>query len=66
MQWFDHFWLAMPVLHYDHATFHWLDFSCLAGLLGLFIGAALWRYSRHSMVCEGDPQLGASLRFENA
>ena len=65
MQWFDIHWQAMPVLHQKQAQFHWLDLSCWIGLLFLFVGAFLWRLSRHAIVCEGDPQLGKSLRFEN-
>ena len=66
MQWFDIHWQAMPVLHPDQAQFHWLDLSCWIGLLCVFIAGFLWRLSRHSIVCEGDPQLGKSLHFENA
>ena len=65
MQWFDHHWLIMPVLHYDHATIHWLDISCWLGLTALFIGAFVWRLSRHALVPQGDPRLVKSLRFEN-
>ena len=65
MQWFDHHWLAMPVLHGDHAMLHWLDIVCWAALVCVFCGAMFWRLSRHSIVCSGDPQLGQSLRFEN-
>lgn len=65
MQWFDHHWLAMPVLHGEHATFHWLDITCWVALVSVFCGAMFWRISRHSIVCSGDPQLGKSLRFEN-
>ncbi len=66
MQWFDHHWIAMPVLHYEHATFHWLDISCWIGLTALFVSAFLWRLSRHALVPQGDPLLAKSLRFENA
>ena len=66
MQWFDHHWLAMPVLHLDKAMFHWLDIACWVALVCLFCGAMFWRLSRHSIVCSGDPQLAKSLRFENA
>ncbi|MCY4158110.1 MAG: hypothetical protein OXE92_02080 [Bacteroidetes bacterium] len=65
MQWFDLHWQSMPVLHKEQAQFHWLDLSCWAGLFSLFVAAFLWRFSRHAIVCEGDPQLGKSLRFEN-
>ena len=65
MQWFDIHWQAMPVLHKELAQFHWLDLSCWIGLTGIFVGTFLWRFSRHAILCEGDPQLGKSLRFEN-
>ena len=65
MQWFDLHWQAMPVLHVDHAQLHWLDLSCWIGLLSVFSAGFLYRLSRHSMVCEGDPHLNKSLRFEN-
>ncbi len=65
MQWFDLHWQAMPVLHPDQAQLHWLDLSCWIGLLCVFVSAFLWRLSRHAIVCEGDPQLGKSLHFEN-
>jgi len=66
IQWFDHHWLAMPVLHAEHAGFHWLDFTCWLGLFGVFLGAFLWRLGRHPLVPQRDPLLGKSLRFENA
>jgi hypothetical protein len=66
MQWFDHHWLAMPVLHGEHAGFHWLDFTCWLGLFGVFFGAFLWRLGRHPLVPQRDPLLAKSLRFENA
>ena len=66
MQWYDHHWLAMPVLHEHHAGFHWLDFSCWIGLFGVFYGAFVWRLGRHPLVPQGDPLLAKSLKFENA
>ncbi len=65
MHWFDLHWIAMPVLHHDHAGFHWLDFTCWLGLLLLFVGALFWRLSRHPLVPQRDPRLARSLRFEN-
>ena len=65
MQWFDYHWIAMPGLHGDHATFHWLDFTCWLGLFGVFYGAFVWRLSRHPLAPQRDPLLGKSLRFEN-
>ena len=65
MQWFDLYWIAMPVHLGDHAAFHALDFTCWLGLFGLFVSLFMWRLSRHSLVPERDPYLPASLRFEN-
>ena len=65
MQWFDHHWIAMPVLHPEHATIHWLDVTSWLGLGGLFLGFFAWRLSRHSLVPERDPLMAASLAFEN-
>ena len=66
MQWFDHHWLAMPVLYQEHATIHWLDITSWIGLCGIFFGCFAWRLSRHPLVPQHDPLLGRSLAFENA
>lgn len=65
MQWFDVYWLAMPVHLEDHAYFHWLDFTCWLGLFGVFISLFIYRLGRHSLVPERDPYLAKSLQFEN-
>lgn len=65
MHWFDFHWLAMPVLHPDEAGVHLLDVVSLIGLLGIFVGSAMYRLTRHSLVPERAPYLAESLRFEN-
>ncbi len=65
MNWFDFHWIAMPVLHPEHAGFHWLDFACWIGLFGLFVGLVLFRLGRHSLVPQNDPYLEKSLKFTN-
>ena len=65
MQWFDLYWLAMPVHLEDQAVFSLFDFSCWLGLFGLFISLFMYRLGRHSLVPEHDPYLAKSLRFEN-
>lgn len=64
MHWFDLHWIAMPVLH-EHSTFHLLDFSALLGIGGIWVGMIYFRLSRHSLVPQRDPRLGASLGFMN-
>jgi len=65
MHWFDFHWLAMPVLHAEHATFHWLDFTSWLGLFSLYMALAVYRLSRHSLVPQNDPYLADSLKFVN-
>ena len=69
MHWFDLHWVVMPVYdvaHHDAAGFHWLDFTCWLGLLGVFMGGVLFRISRHPLVPQNDPYLSRSIQFENA
>ncbi|GIV57607.1 MAG: membrane protein [Rhodothermaceae bacterium] len=66
MHWFDFHWIAMPVLHPEHAGFHWLDFTCWLGLFGLTMGLCYYRLSRHSLVPQRDPYLQKSIHFVNA
>ena len=65
MHWFDLFWIALPVLHVEHATFSWLDFSCWLGLFGVVLGVFVWRLVRHPLVPQNDPYLAGSLHFVN-
>ncbi len=65
VNWFDFHWIAMPVLHAEHAGFHWLDFACWIGLTGVFTGFVFYRLSRHSLVAQNDPYLARSLNFTN-
>ncbi len=62
---FDLHWIVAPVLH-EHGGFHWLDLACWLGLFSLALGVVVYRLSRHALVPQNDPRLGASLRFENA
>lgn len=65
MHWFDLYWIVMPVLHTEQATFHWLDLTCWLGLSGIFFGLFFYRFSRHPIAPQRDPHLRNSLRFEN-
>ncbi|HET6568676.1 MAG TPA: hypothetical protein VFG50_11980 [Rhodothermales bacterium] len=51
---------------YGPAYFHWIDFACWIGLFGIYLGAALWRMTRHSIVPRNDPRLDMSLAFQNS
>lgn len=65
MHWFDMHWVVLPVLR-DSGSFHWVDFTCWLGLTGIFAGALMYRLTRHPLVPQNHPSLGASLHFENS
>jgi hypothetical protein len=65
MQWFDFFWIVMPVLH-EEAAFHFVDLTAWIGLTGVIFASVMYRLSRHSLVPERDPQLSRSLSFTNS
>lgn len=64
MHWFDLHWVAFPNA-FSNAGFHWVDLAVGLGLLGVFIGAVVYRLSRHPLVPQNDPYLQRSLEFEN-
>jgi len=66
MHWFDYFWVAAPVLHYEHAAMSVFDISAFLGLFGVFAAAFMYRLSRHSLVPQRDPRLHKSLSFHNS
>lgn len=47
------------------ARFAWTDFAAWFGLFGVFVGATLWRATRHSLTPYNDPYFPDSVRFEN-
>ena len=72
MHWVDLWWLIKPNLYlatrdeaYQHAALTWTDFTLWLGMMGVFVGATLWRASRHSVTPYNDPYYAFSLRFQN-
>ncbi len=72
MHWIDLWWLIRPNLYvatdnelYQHAAFAWTDFALWLGMVGLVVGATLWRATRHSITPYNDPYFAFSLRFQN-
>lgn len=64
MHWFDLHWVAFPNA-FAEGGFHWVDISVGLGLFGIFVGAIVYRLSRHPLVPQKDPYLQRSLKFEN-
>ena len=65
MHYLDHYVMVMPNLHH-HFAFHWLDITCLMAVGGLALGAWARRSSQANLVPVKDPQLNASMEYENA
>ena len=66
MQYFNLYWVAMPVFSPEGASFHLLDLLCLLAVGGLWLGLVATLAGRAHLVPVGDPRLDESLRFENA
>lgn len=65
MHYMDHYFMVMPVLH-EHLHFHWLDVTCLISMTGFFVAGWAQRTVKHNLVPVKDPQLLASMGYENA
>lgn len=64
VHWFDLHWLSLPNLH-EHGGVHWLDITCWLALLALYVAAATYRLTRHSVIPQHDPRLARSISFQN-
>jgi hypothetical protein len=64
--WFDLYWFVMPAYSPERVSFHVTDVLCLVGMGGFFLAAVAGAMGKVKLVPVGDPELDASLRFENA
>ena len=60
------YWLVMP--NYKEGVFEvsWMDFACLAGVLGVYLAVVFQKMTKYPLIPVGDPRLSRSLAFENA
>lgn len=65
MHWIDIFWLVMPQYSADKPPLGLLEFACLLGLGGFFIGNIAWIAAERPLVALRDPRLTESLTLEN-
>lgn len=61
LQFFEIYWIVMPILHPGSISVHWLDLSMLIAFFGVSAGLFFRQFSRHSMVPKNDPLLVESL-----
>jgi hypothetical protein len=63
MHYFDIYWLAMPVLHTEGMTIHWLDYASLAAVIGPTTAYGAWLFKRAAPVPVRDPYIEESIRY---
>jgi hypothetical protein len=59
----DIYWLVMPKLHPEGASFHWTQFTAFVGMGLLAIAFALFRFRGRLPVPVRDPYISESLRY---
>jgi len=66
MQWFNLYWVAMPVFSPDHVPLGPMDLLTFLAIGGLWLALLARLASSASLIPMGDPRLSESLTFENA
>ncbi|HOX24697.1 MAG TPA: quinol:cytochrome C oxidoreductase [Candidatus Krumholzibacteria bacterium] len=66
LQWFNLYWVAMPVFSPDHVPLGPVDLSCFLAVGGFWIASVSRLAAADRLVPVGDPRLQDSLSFENA
>jgi len=64
MHYIDIYYMAMPALHH-HFTPSWVDLACFVGIGGVFLAAIMRPFGKDAIVAHRDPQLIASMNYDN-
>jgi hypothetical protein len=64
MHFVDLYFVVMPTYHH-HLHFHWMDLATFVGIGGLFLHGFLHWSSKDAIVAHKDPQLIASMEYDN-
>jgi len=64
MHYVDIYYMAMPNLHH-HMHFSWVDAACFVGIGGVFLAAIMRSSTKDAIVAHRDPQLVASMNYDN-
>ena len=65
MHFVDLYFVVMPTLHH-HLHFHWMDVSAFVGIGGLFVLGFTYWSGKDAIIAHRDPQLVASMEYDNA
>lgn len=60
----DIYWVVMPAMPGATAVPHWTVFTAFAGVGGIAVAFAVYRYRGHPLIPIGDPYLPDSLRYQ--
>jgi hypothetical protein len=64
MHYIDIYYVAMPNLHH-HLHLTWVDAACFIGIGGVFLAAVMRASAKDAIVAHRDPQLVASMNYDN-
>lgn len=64
MHFVDLYFIVMPT-HHHHLHLHWLDLSTFVGLGGVFLMGFVYWSKRDAIIAHKDPQLTASMGYDN-
>jgi hypothetical protein len=64
MHFVDLYYVIMPSLHH-HFHPHWLDITAFVGMGGVFFAAFIFWCRKAAVIAHKDPQLEASMRYDN-
>jgi hypothetical protein len=64
MHFVDLYYVVMPTLHH-HFHPHWLDITAFVGMGGVFVAAFIFWCRKSAVIAHKDPQLEASMGYDN-
>lgn len=65
MHFVDLYYMIMPTLHHHGFHPHWADATAVIGIGGLYFAVLAKRMAAHAIVAHRDPQLVASMEYDN-
>ncbi|MEZ4473704.1 MAG: hypothetical protein R3F60_23525 [bacterium] len=66
MHFVDLYYVIMPNFHTHGPHYHWMDLTAVLGIGGLWLAFIIRRFQKDAGVAHRDPQLIASMEYDNA